>query len=182
MEATFSRNIFIANRVEGSDNGLWGGYSFDSRDASATVRRQSDRHRDRAWTEESDRRQHVHGDSVAVSLWANPIEPSDWGYPQAIATRRAATTGSCDNGSPAIGSACAWRPPATSASWATARPASTACSCGATTARRSLSAIRPRLLLHPTARRPRRWRLARPSRPTRRPRPQRDHRRRVGAV
>src|SRR5581483_5101438 len=31
MEATFARNAFVANRVEGSDYGLWGGYSYDSR-------------------------------------------------------------------------------------------------------------------------------------------------------
>ncbi|HZI29328.1 MAG TPA: right-handed parallel beta-helix repeat-containing protein, partial [Gemmatimonadaceae bacterium] len=31
MEATFSRNTFVANIAEGNDYGLWGGYSFDSR-------------------------------------------------------------------------------------------------------------------------------------------------------
>ncbi|MEO7456271.1 MAG: NosD domain-containing protein, partial [Gemmatimonadaceae bacterium] len=31
MEATFSRNTFINNRIEGSDYGLWAGYSFESR-------------------------------------------------------------------------------------------------------------------------------------------------------
>src|SRR5690606_21986835 len=30
MEATFSRNRFIGNIVEGNDHGLWGGYSFES--------------------------------------------------------------------------------------------------------------------------------------------------------
>src|SRR6185295_9232910 len=28
IEATFSRNAFMKNRVEGSDHGLWGGYSY----------------------------------------------------------------------------------------------------------------------------------------------------------
>src|SRR5512146_1646757 len=31
MEATFSRNAFVANRAAASDYGLWGGYSFGSR-------------------------------------------------------------------------------------------------------------------------------------------------------
>ena len=31
IEATFSRNTFVANIAEGNDYGLWGGYSFDSR-------------------------------------------------------------------------------------------------------------------------------------------------------
>ena len=30
MEATFSRNSFVNNRVVGNDHGLWGGYSFNS--------------------------------------------------------------------------------------------------------------------------------------------------------
>src|ERR1700682_1018674 len=31
IEATFSRNVFIRNYVEGSEYGMWGGYSFGSR-------------------------------------------------------------------------------------------------------------------------------------------------------
>ena len=31
IEATFSRNAFIGNRLEGNDYGVWGGYSFNSR-------------------------------------------------------------------------------------------------------------------------------------------------------
>jgi hypothetical protein len=31
MEATFSRNAFVGNLAEGSDYGLWGGYSFESK-------------------------------------------------------------------------------------------------------------------------------------------------------
>ncbi|MFO0096072.1 MAG: nitrous oxide reductase family maturation protein NosD, partial [Gemmatimonadaceae bacterium] len=31
MEATFSRNAFVGNRVVGSTHGLWGGYSYGSR-------------------------------------------------------------------------------------------------------------------------------------------------------
>src|SRR5690606_28521285 len=30
IEATFSRNAFVANRIEGSWHGLWGGYSWES--------------------------------------------------------------------------------------------------------------------------------------------------------
>jgi parallel beta-helix repeat protein len=82
MEATFSRNTFIENRVEGSEYGLWGGYSFDSnvignefvgnRTGIAIEHGQSN----------TIARNRFNGDSVAISLWANPIEPSEWGYPK----------------------------------------------------------------------------------------------------
>ena len=83
MEATFSRNTFIGNRVEGSDYGLWGGYSYESRDLRQLVRAQSHRHRDRARAEEQHRRRiGSPATRSAVNLWANAIEPSDWGYPK----------------------------------------------------------------------------------------------------
>src|SRR5260370_9770203 len=31
IEATFSRNTFVGNRMEGCDYGIWGGYSFGSK-------------------------------------------------------------------------------------------------------------------------------------------------------
>jgi parallel beta-helix repeat protein len=87
MEATFSRNTFIANTVMGSDYGLWGGYSFDSkvlgnwfflnRVGIAIEHGQNNEIARNAFM----------GDSTAVSLWANPIEPSDWGYPKHRDTR-----------------------------------------------------------------------------------------------
>ena len=82
MEATFSRNKFVNNRIEGSDNGFWGGYSYGSvvvgnrfvrnRIGIAVEHGQSD-------TIAGNR---FDGDSTAISVWASPIEPSDWGYPK----------------------------------------------------------------------------------------------------
>lgn len=87
MEATFSRNSFIGNRVAGNDHGLWGGYSFSSRVlgncfsanriAIAIEHGQSD----------TIAFNHFDGDSTGIRLWANPIEPSDWGYPKQRDTR-----------------------------------------------------------------------------------------------
>jgi nitrous oxidase accessory protein NosD len=81
IEATFSRNVFAANRAEDSDYGMWGGYSWGSRIVGnrfagnrvgiAIEHGQDNEIAYNAFT----------GDSTAVSLWANPIEPSDWGYP-----------------------------------------------------------------------------------------------------
>jgi parallel beta-helix repeat protein len=82
MEATFSRNSFIGNRIEGSDHGLWGGYSFDSRvEGNCFVRNRigiAIEHGQDNVIEGN----HFDGDSTGISLWANPIEPSDWGYPK----------------------------------------------------------------------------------------------------
>jgi parallel beta-helix repeat protein len=82
MEATFSRNTFIRNLVEGSDHGLWGGYSFDSKVVGNDFRRNrvgiAIEH-GQANTISFNR---FAGDSTAIYLWANPIEPSDWGYPK----------------------------------------------------------------------------------------------------
>jgi parallel beta-helix repeat protein len=87
MEATFSRNSFIANRAEGSDYGLWGGYSFESkivgncfvgnRNGIAIEHGQDNLISGNLFA----------GDSTAITLWANPIEPSDWGYPKHRDTR-----------------------------------------------------------------------------------------------
>jgi len=87
IEATFSRNSFVGNRLEGNDYGIWGGYSYESRAVGncflgnrvgIAIEHGQD----------NDIVQNVFfGDSTAISLWANPIEPSDWGYPKAHDTR-----------------------------------------------------------------------------------------------
>ena len=87
MEATFSRNSFIANRLEGCDYGLWGGYSFDSK----IVGNRFIGNRTGIGIEHGQdnlvEANRFDGDSTAVSVWAKPIEPSDWGYPKHRDTR-----------------------------------------------------------------------------------------------
>src|SRR5262245_2759704 len=87
MEATFSRNVFVRNRVEGSDYGLWGGYSFESH----IVDNEFVNNRTGIAIEHGQNNEIVEnrftGDTVAIYLWANPIEPSDWGYPKNRDTR-----------------------------------------------------------------------------------------------
>lgn len=87
MEATFSRNRFIANIVEGNDHGLWGGYSY----ASVVEGNCFSRNRVAIAIEHGQDNRIVRnafrGDTTAIYLWANPIEPSDWGYPKHRDTR-----------------------------------------------------------------------------------------------
>jgi hypothetical protein len=87
MEATFSRNQFVANRVEGSTHGLWGGYSW----GSEIVGNSFVRNRVGIAIEHGqDNRiagNRFEGDSTAIRLWWNRSEPSDWGYPKLRDTR-----------------------------------------------------------------------------------------------
>lgn len=82
MEATFSRNVFIGNRANGSDNGLWGGYSYESR----IIGNEFTGNRTGIAIEHGQSNAIVANrfvnDSVAIRLWAVPEEPGDWGYPK----------------------------------------------------------------------------------------------------
>ncbi len=82
MEATFSRNDFIGNRIEGSDHGLWGGYSFASRVIGNCFARNRIAIAIEHGQDNTITSNRFDGDSTGVSLWANAIEPSDWGYPK----------------------------------------------------------------------------------------------------
>ena len=87
MEATFSRNSFIANRAEGSDYGLWGGYSFGSIIAQNCFIRNRIGVAIEHGQDNLIAANHFEGDSLAINLWADSIEPSDWGYPKHRDTR-----------------------------------------------------------------------------------------------
>ena len=87
IEATFSRNAFIRNYIEGCEYGVWGGYSFgsrivgnrflDNRTGIAIEHGQNDTIVANIFV----------GDSTAIRIWGDPIEPSDWGYPKRRDTR-----------------------------------------------------------------------------------------------
>ena len=87
MEATFSRNKFIANRAVGSDYGLWGGYSYSSEIVGNDF---ADNRTGIAIEHGQDnviRGNRFRRDSTAIRLWADSIEPSEWGYPKHHDTR-----------------------------------------------------------------------------------------------
>ena len=87
IEATFSRNMFVANIAEGNDYGLWGGYSFDSRivgNCFANNRYGIAIEHGQQNTIVGNR---FIGDSTAIRLWGDSIQPSDWGYPKHRDTR-----------------------------------------------------------------------------------------------
>jgi parallel beta-helix repeat protein len=87
MEATFSRNVFARNRIEGSDHGLWGGYSFDSRVIANDFIRNRIGIAIEHGQDNSIADNRFEGDGTAIQLWANRVEPSDWQYPKHRDTR-----------------------------------------------------------------------------------------------
>lgn len=82
MEATFSRNDFIANRVEGSDYGLWGGYSYSSRIIANCFANNRTGIAIEHGQDNFIAANTFYGDTLAIRLWANATEPAGWGYPK----------------------------------------------------------------------------------------------------
>ncbi|MDQ6871073.1 MAG: right-handed parallel beta-helix repeat-containing protein [Gemmatimonadota bacterium] len=87
IEATFSRNTFIRNYVEGCEYGIWGGYSFGSR----IVGNRFLDNRTGIAIEHGQNNIIVANtfvdDSTAIRVWGDSIQPSDWGYPKHRDTR-----------------------------------------------------------------------------------------------
>lgn len=82
MEATFSRNTFVANRAEGNEYGLWGGYSYESKIIGNCFSRNRFGVAIEHGQDNLIAGNRFHGDSLAINLWGNPTQPSDWGYPR----------------------------------------------------------------------------------------------------
>ena len=87
IEATFSRNRFIANVVEGNDHGVWGGYSFESAIVGNCFARNRIGIAIEHGQDNTIARNAFRGDTTALYLWANAIEPGDWVYPKKRDTR-----------------------------------------------------------------------------------------------
>lgn len=87
IEATFSRNVIVGNRIDDCVNGIWGGYSFDTliarnafagnTDGIAIEHGQHNTIRDNTFANEE----------TAIRVWANATEDPNWGYPKHRETR-----------------------------------------------------------------------------------------------
>ncbi|MCX5765338.1 MAG: right-handed parallel beta-helix repeat-containing protein [Gemmatimonadetes bacterium] len=82
MELTFSRNTLIANVAKGSDYGLWGGYSFDTKIVSNCFVRNRTGIAIEHGQDNFIAVNRFEGERTAVRLWADKVEPSDWMYPK----------------------------------------------------------------------------------------------------
>jgi parallel beta-helix repeat protein len=87
VEVTFSRNVVAYNRIFECDDGIWGGYSFQSSFADNQFRNNRI-----GIAIEHGQRIEITGNTFisnkeAVKLWARPKQPSDWGYAKVRDTR-----------------------------------------------------------------------------------------------
>ena len=87
VEATFSRNEIIANRAWGSEYGVWGGYSFQTEIVGNDFRGNRTGVAIEHGQDNVIANNRFDRDSTAIRLWADSIEPSDWGYPRHHDTR-----------------------------------------------------------------------------------------------
>jgi parallel beta-helix repeat protein len=87
MEATFSRNSFLANRAMGSEYGLWGGYSFESKVIGNCFGKNRFGIAIEHGQDNLIAANRFDGDSLGIRLWGDSIQPSDWGYPKHRDTR-----------------------------------------------------------------------------------------------
>ena len=87
IEVTFSRNRMIGNRLEGSNYGIWGGYSYDSEIRANLFRSNETGVAIEHGQNNSITGNRFEGERTAIRLWWNRIEPSDWGYPRHRDTR-----------------------------------------------------------------------------------------------
>jgi hypothetical protein len=87
IEATFSRNVFYGNRVEGNWHGIWGGYSFDSWIASNRFVRNGEAIAIEHGQDNRITGNRFEGDETAIRLWKNPTQDPNWEYPKRRDTR-----------------------------------------------------------------------------------------------
>lgn len=89
VEATFSSNRILANRIFECDHGIWGGYSYTTDIADNQFRNNRI-----AIAIEHGQHNTIHHnlflkDKEAVKLWSGPQQPADWGYAKYRDTRSA---------------------------------------------------------------------------------------------
>ena len=87
IEATFSQNRFVGNLSVESEYGIWGGYSWGSEILDNAFRRNVTAIAIEHGQDNTIRGNSFVGDTTAIRLWWNRIEPSDWGYPKHRDTR-----------------------------------------------------------------------------------------------
>jgi hypothetical protein len=87
IEATFSRNKFINNRVFECDHGIWGGYSYNTVIAGNQFRNNRIAIAIEHGQENEIHHNIFYKDKEAIRLWGRKEQPSDWGYAKNRETR-----------------------------------------------------------------------------------------------
>ena len=87
IEATFSRNLFLRNRVEDCWHGVWGGYSYGSHWSGNRFARNAEGMAIEHGQDNVIQENVFDRDATAIRLWQNPTQAPDWGYPKHRDTR-----------------------------------------------------------------------------------------------
>ena len=87
IEATFSHNRFIGNRVEDCWHGVWGGYSYGSEWTGNRFARNTEAIAIEHGLGNRIVSNTFDGDETAIRLWQNPNQDPNWGYPKHRDTR-----------------------------------------------------------------------------------------------
>jgi len=87
IEVTFSRNKILNNRIFECDNGIWGGYSFNTEIANNQFRNNNVGIAIEHGQENDIHHNLFFRDKTAIRLWARKEQPADWGYAKYRDTR-----------------------------------------------------------------------------------------------
>jgi parallel beta-helix repeat protein len=87
VEITFSRNIIKDNIIKECDNGIWGGYSFNTLISGNTFSKNTVGIAIEHGQKNTIQQNVFEEDKTAIKLWARKSQPSDWGYAQKRDTR-----------------------------------------------------------------------------------------------
>jgi nitrous oxidase accessory protein NosD len=82
IEATFSRNTFLSNRIEENWHGVWGGYSYNSTWAGNRFSRNTEGLAIEHGQDNVIQENVFDGDETAIHLWQNASQDPNWGYPK----------------------------------------------------------------------------------------------------
>jgi nitrous oxidase accessory protein NosD len=82
IEATFSRNRFVANRVEENWHGVWGGYSYESLFLRNVFTRNTEAIAIEHGQDNVIALNTFTDDETGIRLWWNPTQDPNWGYPK----------------------------------------------------------------------------------------------------
>jgi nitrous oxidase accessory protein NosD len=87
IEATFSRNRFVGNRVEENWHGVWGGYSYESQWIKNRFTRNSEGMAIEHGQSNVIAKNVFIAEGTGIRLWQNPTQDANWGYPKNRDTR-----------------------------------------------------------------------------------------------
>ncbi len=82
IEATFARNAFVANRSNGSEYGVWGGYSYGTLIAGNDLSGNRIGIAIEHGQDDTILGNRIADGTTGISLWADSVTDTSWGYPK----------------------------------------------------------------------------------------------------